>query len=241
MLAAIKLMCSHFLFELEGAKHNVFAVEESQRIVYMATNTYPIYGGPKLTDVNMEWVLHCLHFFRHHMMNEEVATLYDAMSELSPQQKPSAWQEPLRSGSHPLGSHWKGTYAFLEAPEITKLRKLSADQIADTYFCDKNVDEGKIQVCLPLAHSHLCNQPSNPLVCHLEVRANLSLLTTCSPSSSISLREHSFDGLKSLRSACTRYETWSNRKVEPNQRVDPAPKTSNSLVRASTSTTTSTL
>jgi hypothetical protein len=146
MLAAIKLMCSHFLFELEGAKHNVFAVEESQRIVYVATNTAPLYGGPKLTDVNMDWVLHCLHFFRHHMMNEEVATLYDAMSELSPQQKPSAWQEPLRSGSYPLGNHWKGTYAFLEAPEIAKLRKLSADQVADAYFCDKNVDEGKIQV-----------------------------------------------------------------------------------------------
>jgi hypothetical protein len=139
-------MCSHFLFELESAKHNVFAVEESQRVVYMATNTALIYKGPTQTLVNMEWVLHCLHFFRHHMMNEEVATLYEAMSELSPRQKPSAWQEPLRKGSYPLSSYWKGTYAFLDPPEIKKLRKLSPDQVGDEYFCDKNIDEGKIQV-----------------------------------------------------------------------------------------------
>jgi hypothetical protein len=145
LLAAVKLMCSHFLFELEGAKHNVFAVEESQRVVYMATNTAPIYQGLTKTEVNMEWVLHCLHFFRHHMMNEEVATLHEVMDELTPRQKPSAWQGPLRRGSYPLGNHWKGTYAFLDIAEIKKLRKLSPDEVGDEYLCDKNVDEGKVQ------------------------------------------------------------------------------------------------
>ena len=141
-------MCSHFLFELEGANH-VFAIEESQRVVYMSTNAAPLYGGPKLTDVNMTWVLHCMHFFRNHMMNEDVASLYHAMQDLSPRQKPSAWQEPLRRGSYPLSGHWKGTYAFLDVAEVAKLRRLSPDQVGDAYFCDKNVDEGKIQVSIP--------------------------------------------------------------------------------------------
>ncbi|KAH7095765.1 hypothetical protein FB567DRAFT_566409 [Paraphoma chrysanthemicola] len=145
LLAAVKLMCSHFLFQLEGAQHNVFAVEESQRVVYMATNSAPLYGGDDFTQVNMEWMLHCMHFFRHHMMNDEVASLFDAMDQLTPKQKPSAWQEPLRKGTHALGSHWKGTYAFLDVHEVLKLRKLPADEIGDHYFCDKNVDEGKIQ------------------------------------------------------------------------------------------------
>jgi hypothetical protein len=146
VLAAVKLMCSHFLFELEGAKHNVFAVEESQRVVYMATNTAPMYSGPTMTTVNMDWILHCLHFFRHHMMNKETATLYDALDELSPRQKPSAWQGPLRKGSYPLSRHWKGTYSFLHQPEIDKIRELTSDEAGDKYFCDKNVDEGKVQV-----------------------------------------------------------------------------------------------
>jgi hypothetical protein len=145
-LAAIKLMCSHFLFELEGAKHNVFAVEESQRIVYLATNKAPMYSGPTMTTVNVDWILHCLHFFRHHMMNEEVATLYGSLDELSSRQKPSAWQEPLRTGSYPLSSHWKGTYSFLDMPEVDQIRKLSADEAGSKYFSDKNVDEGKVQV-----------------------------------------------------------------------------------------------
>jgi hypothetical protein len=154
LLAAIKLICSHFLFELEAGKH-VFGVEESQRVVYMATNTAPLYTGPKLTDVNMSWMLHCMQFFRNHMMNEEAASLHQAMEDLTPRQKPSAWQEPLRKGSYPLSQYWKGTYSFLDVPEISKLRKLSADDFGDNYFCDKNVDEGKIQVSVP--HSSTCN------------------------------------------------------------------------------------
>ncbi|KAF2832993.1 hypothetical protein CC86DRAFT_338057 [Ophiobolus disseminans] len=144
LLAAVKLMCSHFLFELEGANH-VFAAEESQQVVYMATNNAPLYGGVHKGEVNMNWMLHCMQFFRNHMMNEDVASLFHAMDDLSPRQKPSAWQEPLRMGTYPLGKHWKGTYSFLDVPEITKLRMLSPDQVGDAYFCDKNIDEGKIQ------------------------------------------------------------------------------------------------
>lgn len=125
----------------------MFAVEESQRAVYLPTNAAPLYTGPELKDVNMDWVLHCLNFFRHHMMEEEVATLFPAMEELSVTQKPSAWREPLRRGVQPLSKHWKGTYSYLESAEIERLRKLPADRVGDEYFCDKNVDEGQVQVC----------------------------------------------------------------------------------------------
>jgi hypothetical protein len=146
-LAAVKLMLSQFLFELEGAKHNVFAFEETQRVVYLSSKATPLYRGLHSTELNMDWFLHCLSFFRHHMLNEEVGTLFNAVDELSAKQKPSAWQEPLRPGAYPLSSHWKGTYAFLDQPEIHKIRLLDEDQVGDEYFSDKNVDEGKIQVC----------------------------------------------------------------------------------------------
>lgn len=146
MLAAVKLMCSHFLFELEDAQHNVFAIEESQRAVYLATNAAPIYVGPKLTTVNMDWVLHCLNFFRHHMMCEDTDTLFDNIRELSPNQKPSRWREPLREGAYPLSKHWKGTYSYLHWPEMKKLRALGPDETLDEFISDKNIDEGKIQV-----------------------------------------------------------------------------------------------
>lgn len=148
MLAAVKLMCSHFLFEIDGTRHNVFAAEESQRVVYMASNAAPLYTGINHTTVNMDWMLHCMQFFRNHMVSEELSSLFPAMRDLSRREKPSSWREPLRKGSYPLSKHWKGTYSFLDIREVDKLRKLPADQVGDEYLCDKNVDEGKIQVCV---------------------------------------------------------------------------------------------
>lgn len=139
-------MCSHFLFELEGIKHDVFAIEELQRTVYLPTSAARIYKGPNLTDVNMEWLLHCMDFFRYHMMNEEAETLFQSVNALAMTQKPSAWREPFRQGAYPLSKNWMGTYSFLDVTEIKKLRSLTSDQISGHYFIDKNVDEGKIQV-----------------------------------------------------------------------------------------------
>jgi hypothetical protein len=147
MLAAVKIICSSLLFEHRDLKHHVFAIEQLQRAAYASTNKYPVYEGLNLTDVNMEWTMKCLDFFRYHMMNRDTFTLTDAMEDLSALQKPTAWQEPLKNGVIPLSKHWKGTYSFLDPKEQKKLRSLSDDDDSDTYFSDKNIDEGKIQVC----------------------------------------------------------------------------------------------
>lgn len=149
MLLAVKLMCSHFLFELEGVPHHVFGMGESQQAVYTASNHAKMFHGPTHTSVNMEWLSHCLNFFRYHMMSEDAQTLHGSISELSEVQKPSVWQEPLRTGAYPLVRHWKGTYAFLEASEVAKIRRIDPAKPCSEYFHDKNVDEGKIQVHSP--------------------------------------------------------------------------------------------
>ncbi|KAF2632261.1 hypothetical protein BU25DRAFT_331547 [Macroventuria anomochaeta] len=146
MLTAVKIMCSPLLFEHEDLKHHIFAIEQLQRAAYAVTNKAPIYEGLNYTDVNMEWIMKCLDFFRYHMMNRETMTLSDAMEDLSALQKPTAWQEPLKQGAYPLSKHWKGTYSFLDPNEQRKLRALPDDHDSDIYFSDKNIDEGKIQL-----------------------------------------------------------------------------------------------
>lgn len=146
MLAAVKIMCSPLLFEHENIKHHIFAAEELQRAVYASTNKAPIYEGLNHTNVNLEWIMKCLDFFRYHMMNKEIMTLCDAMEDLSASQKPTAWQEPLRKGAFPLSKHWKGTYSFLDPNEQRKIRTLSKDDDDEFHASDKNIDEGKIQV-----------------------------------------------------------------------------------------------
>lgn len=146
LLAAVKIICSSLLFEHDYLKHHVFAIEQLQRAAYAATNKAPIYEGPHYTEINMGWVMKCLDFFRFHMMNKETIGLGDAMEDLSAKQKPAAWQQPLKNGVAPLSRHWKGTYSFLDPNEQRRLRALSDDDDSDTYFIDKNIDEGKIQV-----------------------------------------------------------------------------------------------
>ncbi len=112
MLAAVKLMCSHFLFNLDNAKHVVFGVEESQREVYLPTNEAPIYEGPDFTEINMPWLLHNFNFFRHHMLDEDAATLFGSIDALSTSQKPSAWRQPLQNGTYKLSKALEG-YIFI--------------------------------------------------------------------------------------------------------------------------------
>ncbi|KAF3043202.1 hypothetical protein E8E12_008394 [Didymella heteroderae] len=145
MLAAVKIVCSSLLFEHNDLKHHVFAIEQLQRAAYASTDKAPIYEGLNLTDVNMEWIIKCLDFFRYHMMNRDHFTLADAMEDLSALQKPTAWREPLKNGVLPLNKHWKGTYSFMDPKEQKKLRALPDHDDSDTYFHDHNIDEGKIQ------------------------------------------------------------------------------------------------
>ena len=135
-------MCSQFVFNLPGLKHNIFAFDESQYAVYQSSVVAPIFTSDHKV-LNLEWILHSMNFFRHHMMNEETQTLFDKIDELEATHKPSAWREPLRQGARTLSKHWKGTYSFLEHREVNRLRKQGPGK---EMYCDKNIDEGKIQV-----------------------------------------------------------------------------------------------
>jgi hypothetical protein len=150
-LAAVKLVCSQFVFNLEGLEHNVFAFEESQHAVYLSAAAAPLFTKDH-TKLNLGWMLHAMNFFRHHMMNKNARTLFDKIEELDATQKPSAWREQLENGAQPLSRYWKGTYSFLDNSEVQKLRRQGPGK---QVYIDKNVDEGKIQVRW-LKSSKLC-------------------------------------------------------------------------------------
>jgi hypothetical protein len=141
-LAAVKLVCFQFIFDLPGLEHNIFAFDESQFAVYQSAVEAPIFSSD-YKRLNLGWILNCMNFFRHHMMDEEAHSLLRRTMELDATQKPSAWREPLRQGVQPLCRYWKGTYSFLDNLEVQRLRKQGAGV---ELYMDKNVDEGRIQV-----------------------------------------------------------------------------------------------
>lgn len=224
LLVAVKLMCSHFMFDLEGIQHDVFGFDDSQRAVYMPTNVAPIYKGPDLMKVNMQWLSHSLDFFRQHMLCQAACTMFDNMDCLHPTQKPSPWQAPLRLGAYPLTRHWKGTYSYLDFDEMKKFRRLTDEEASCEFFNDKNIDEGQIQVCL----------------CTSAVGKSL---TTCSRSSLISFPvAKKSNGRQYSRIACTHYvapKHPSGLRVVASQRPK-SPKVSSSWAAVKISTTTST-
>jgi hypothetical protein len=217
-LAAVKLMCSQFVFNLEGLEHNIFAFEESQHAVYLSAAAAPLFSKDH-TKLNFGWMLHAMNFFRHHMMNEDAQTLFDKIEELDTIQKPSAWREQLENGARPLNKYWKGTYSFLENSEVQKLRRQGPGK---QVYIDKNVDEGKIQV-RKLKSPKLCLHPLIPY----------------SPSSSFShkiasyLMAASCHGHPFLKTVSARLRTTPGGKASrPKAEVLPSPPHPASSLRA---------
>lgn len=120
-LAAVRLMCGHFLFEdSTGTRHHVLGIDESQKAVYTPTNRAPIFVGTRKNEVNMELILHYFNFFHYYMVNPDASALYNTVQDLDDADKPHAWSEPLRTGPYPLGKNWKGTYAYMLPPELKR-------------------------------------------------------------------------------------------------------------------------
>jgi hypothetical protein len=144
MYLTLQIMCAQLLFDVDY-KYDLKAFGDSQLAVYSSFEEQPIFLEHK-TMVNMDWTLHCLSFFRHHMVKPDVQTLYETMADLDPCDKPSAWRAPLKNGCAPLSKYWKGTYAYLESHELDRIRRTGN---AGCYFEDKNVElGGHIQVGL---------------------------------------------------------------------------------------------
>lgn len=149
-LVAVQAMCAQLLFSMEAPKYDIISFEDSQKMVYARMADEPMFEGRGNIQVNMTWTLHCLSFFRHHMVREEAQSLFASMEALSIGDWPSAWREPLKEGCYPLSKRWKGTYSYLENSELSRLRKPGGrkGQDPDEYFIDKNLENGgKIQVC----------------------------------------------------------------------------------------------
>jgi hypothetical protein len=163
-LTAVQVMCAQLLFQLQmdGPKYDIYCFDESQRMVYAHHTLEPIFKGHGDLQVNMEWILHCMNFFRHHMIRPEAQSLYETMSDLEVGDRPSAWRAPLKDGSYPLSKHWKGTYSYLDPNELYRIRSRigKKSRHSEEIFVDKNIEEGEdgqIQVRYPYTLSKLCD------------------------------------------------------------------------------------
>jgi len=110
LLQAIQIVLSHVSLSIDPHPFPTFGFDDSQRAVYANVTMAPIFGGFNGLEINVAWVLHCVNFFKYHLTRVEEQTMFDAYNGLGKYERPQAWSETLREGSHVLGKHWKGTY-----------------------------------------------------------------------------------------------------------------------------------
>ncbi|EKG19468.1 hypothetical protein MPH_03332 [Macrophomina phaseolina MS6] len=147
LLAAVQLMCAPSV--LAPKYGSVYGFIDSQRLAYATIKAAPIFCGFNKLEVNMEWILHVLNFFKYHICKEEENTLYAPFRNLTKADTPGFWQKPLHNGPAELGVHWKGTYAYLSTSEISLVRAGNAQGRA---FIDHNVDHGDEAIQVSSTH-----------------------------------------------------------------------------------------
>ena len=115
-----------------------FGFPDSQVAVYSTRDQNPIFIGCNGLDVNMEFMLHNLNFWKYHMVRETENTLFYAFDELGDCDRPRWWSSQLQNepaSRKNLGKHWKGSYAYVDREDIEDVRCGRGDslQIQDSF------------------------------------------------------------------------------------------------------------
>ncbi|KAK3716377.1 hypothetical protein LTR37_006527 [Vermiconidia calcicola] len=135
LLRALQVLGAPMLLSFEPHLRNRhYAYPDSQALVYSTATTHPIFHGCYGLDVNMEYVLHNLNFWKYHMLREVEGTLFYAFQDLEGHERPRWWEGKLGQAGA-LGRKWKGSYAYVNREEIVAVRagRGEDEQIQDEF------------------------------------------------------------------------------------------------------------
>lgn len=127
LLQAIQVALAPIILDLDDENplvhHTTYNFPKSQQIAYATANNRPIIGGFTGLEVDMDWALHQLNFWKYHMIREEECTLFAAFQGLADGEQPTFHTSQLTDQTAPaIGKHWKGAYAFVTHEDIVDVR-----------------------------------------------------------------------------------------------------------------------
>lgn len=109
-MQTLQLVFTHWQVD-QSLGFRTHSFEFSQQAVYSTAQKWPLFLDKFSTKVNVEYLLHIVNFFKHHMtgFNEQ---MFDIVSELEEDEKPGPWDRKLFQGPgvKKLGKYWKGAY-----------------------------------------------------------------------------------------------------------------------------------
>ncbi|KAK3671156.1 hypothetical protein LTR78_008957 [Recurvomyces mirabilis] len=147
LLQTVQVLLAPAMFDIRYS-NDIIGFPQSQQVVYSTVLGQPIFAGCNSLDVNTEWVLHNLNFWRYHMLRESEATLAFAFKDLAHDELPRFWQKRLtHGGGDSLGKHWKGSYAYVGREDIGDIRagEGAVTPIIDEFNGDDKFGTGAFQ------------------------------------------------------------------------------------------------
>ena len=115
----------------------------SQFMAYSGAKEYPIFYGCNGTDVNFDWCLHQLNFWRNHLLREDEASLNSVYKNLEDHERPQYWHTLLQNNdSDYIGKKWKGSYAYVDRTVLREVREHrgEVDHIIDEFNGSESKD-----------------------------------------------------------------------------------------------------
>lgn len=106
----------------------IYDFQMSQYMAYSSADKQPIFGGCNGVDVNFDWALHSLNFWRNHMLLANETTLNLSYRHLSDSERPQYWSTQLKYCSADyIGKRWKGAYSFVNESDLLEIRNGGGD------------------------------------------------------------------------------------------------------------------
>jgi hypothetical protein len=105
----------------------IYGFPDAQKAAYLPAVSENLLQDPYGCKINVDWCLHLVNFFRHHLLGIEESGLIGAYKELNSasggRNLPQYWKEQLGEDEEgtrkPLGKSWKGTYGILNQDPST--------------------------------------------------------------------------------------------------------------------------
>jgi hypothetical protein len=127
LLRAIQIMLAPYTLRQGQPDAVAWSFPDSQYDVYAATPDRPIFLGCDKVNVNMDWVLHQINFWKYHMNREEECSLFIPYESLPASEAVPWWDGPIgpsavTAGTSVIGKNWKGAYGFLQHGDLARVR-----------------------------------------------------------------------------------------------------------------------
>lgn len=111
----IQLCLLHLIFQPRRANMRRADFFEAQNQAYKCFRKATLLRGPNNGQINLEWVLHIVNFFKYHLRHQ-LGHTHDALfahSYLEPgaYPVPRAWPGRLRDQAQPVGKCWMGSFS----------------------------------------------------------------------------------------------------------------------------------